>query len=151
MGSVAVVNLAEVEPIDLPLGSWSRMLVTSARAAGNRASLGYSVYRAQWVAFVVAGAVFWGFGFAASNSMQQARLIGAMSAPQAAVFGFRDPYMVPDAATAALGILLAMTILATAGRMGGQDPTPETSMCLMGKPSGARPRPPRPDVRLGRR
>ena len=47
-----------------------------------------------------------------------ALLIGAASAPQAAASGFRGPYTIPDTATAALGILLAITILATAGRMG---------------------------------
>jgi len=45
-----------------------------------------------------------------------ALLIGAASAPQAAASGFRSPYMIPDTATAALGILLAITILATAGQ-----------------------------------
>ena len=48
-----------------------------------------------------------------------ALLIGATSAPQAAASGFRGPYTIPDTATAALGILLAITILATAGRMPG--------------------------------
>ncbi len=48
-----------------------------------------------------------------------ALLIGAASAPQAAVSGFRGPYTIPDAATAVLGMLLAITLLATAGR-----PTP---------------------------
>jgi hypothetical protein len=47
-----------------------------------------------------------------------ALLIGAASAPQAAASGFRSPYTVPDTATAALGILLAITVLATAGRVG---------------------------------
>jgi hypothetical protein len=46
-----------------------------------------------------------------------ALLIGVASSPQAAASGFRSPYMIPDTATAALGILLAITILATAGRM----------------------------------
>jgi hypothetical protein len=45
-----------------------------------------------------------------------ALLIGTASAPQAAASGFRGPYIVPDTATAALGVLLAITILATAGR-----------------------------------
>ena len=43
-------------------------------------------------------------------------LIGLASAPQAAASGFGSPYLIPDTATAALGILLAVTILATAGR-----------------------------------
>jgi hypothetical protein len=45
-----------------------------------------------------------------------ALLIGAASAPQAAVSGFGTPYTIPDTATAALGILLAVAVLATAGR-----------------------------------
>jgi hypothetical protein len=45
-------------------------------------------------------------------------LIGAASAPQAAASGFGAPYTIPDAATVALGILLAVTVLATAGRAG---------------------------------
>lgn len=43
-----------------------------------------------------------------------ALLIGAVSAPQAAASGFHGPYAIPDTATAALGILLAVTVLATA-------------------------------------
>jgi hypothetical protein len=45
-----------------------------------------------------------------------ALLIGIASAPQAAASGFRAPYTIPDAATAALGVLLAVAVLATAGR-----------------------------------
>lgn len=66
MGSVAVVSLSEVEPIDLPQGSWSRMLVTAARADDNASSLGYSVFtpgtvltpvrhETEEVAYVVSG------------------------------------------------------------------------------------------------
>lgn len=44
-----------------------------------------------------------------------ALLIGAASAPQAALSGFRVPYTIPDTATAALGLLLTVTVLATAG------------------------------------
>jgi hypothetical protein len=54
-----------------------------------------------------------------------ALLIGLASVPQAAASGFRSPYLIPDTATAALGILLAVTILATAGRMDRRDTTPE--------------------------
>ena len=43
-------------------------------------------------------------------------LIGAASAPQAAAAGFGPPYTIPDTATAVLGILLAVTVLATVGR-----------------------------------
>ena len=52
-------------------------------------------------------------------------LIGLASAPQAAASGFRSPYLIPDTATAALGILLAVTILATAGRTDRRDTIPE--------------------------
>jgi hypothetical protein len=45
-----------------------------------------------------------------------ALLIGAASAPQAAASGFGAPYTIPDIATAAVGILLAVAVLATAGR-----------------------------------
>jgi hypothetical protein len=47
-------------------------------------------------------------------------LIGAASAPQAAVNGFHAPYAIPDSATAALGVLLTVAVLATAGRGGSQ-------------------------------
>lgn len=50
-----------------------------------------------------------------------ALLIGVASAPQASASGFRAPFTIPDVATAALGIVLAVAILATAG--GGETPT----------------------------
>jgi hypothetical protein len=52
-------------------------------------------------------------------------LIGAASAPQAAASGFSAAYTIPDAATAALGVLVAAGVLATAGR-GGQPGPPES-------------------------
>ena len=60
-----------------------------------------------------------------------ALLIGAASAPQAAMSGFHGPYTIPDTATAAVGILLAVAVLATAGPAGqpGQD---EPRMLLTG-------------------
>jgi hypothetical protein len=45
-----------------------------------------------------------------------ALLIGAGSAPQAAASGFRAAYMIPDTATAALGVLVTVGVLATVGR-----------------------------------
>jgi len=45
-----------------------------------------------------------------------ALLIGAGSAPQAAASGFHAAYTIPDTATAALGVLVAVGVLATAGR-----------------------------------
>jgi hypothetical protein len=47
-----------------------------------------------------------------------ALLIGAASAPQAAMSGFHGAYTIPDTATAALGVLLAVAVLATAGAAG---------------------------------
>jgi quercetin dioxygenase-like cupin family protein len=66
MGAVTVVPLESAEPIELPQGSWSRMLVTGARVDGNASSLGYSVFtpgtaltpvkhETEEVAYVVAG------------------------------------------------------------------------------------------------
>jgi quercetin dioxygenase-like cupin family protein len=43
MGDLAqVVALDAVDPIELPNGSWSRMLVTEGNVGGNKGSLGYS-------------------------------------------------------------------------------------------------------------
>ena len=55
-----------------------------------------------------------------------ALLIGTTSAPQAAASGFHAPYTIPDMATAALGVLLTVAVLATAGRPGSRDTTAET-------------------------
>jgi len=66
VGSVTVLPLDSAEPIELPQGSWSRMLVTEARVGGNASSLGYSVFtpgtvlgavrhEVEEVAYVVSG------------------------------------------------------------------------------------------------
>jgi len=66
VGPVAVVPLETVDPIELPQGSWSRMLLTASRVGGNRASLGYSMFtpgtvtaavkhETEELAYVVAG------------------------------------------------------------------------------------------------
>jgi hypothetical protein len=65
-----------------------------------------------------------------------ALLIGAMSAPQAAASGFRPPYTIPDVATAAVGILLTVTVLATAGRPGQPGPGAGNA-CVSSPPSAA--------------
>jgi hypothetical protein len=44
-----------------------------------------------------------------------ALFIGMASAPQAAASGFNSAYAIPDTATAALGVLIAVGVLATAG------------------------------------
>jgi quercetin dioxygenase-like cupin family protein len=61
-----VVSLEDVDPVELPLGSWSRLLVTERTVAGNASTLGYSVFKpglvsadlsqsAEELAFVVGG------------------------------------------------------------------------------------------------
>src|ERR1700688_1976684 len=47
-----------------------------------------------------------------------ALLIGAASGPQAAMSGFHGLYTIPDTATAVVGVLLAVAVLATAGAAG---------------------------------
>jgi len=59
-----------------------------------------------------------------------ALLIGAASAPQAAASGFHAPYTAPDLATAALGVLLTVAVLATAGRTGQPEQFTENS-CII--------------------
>jgi quercetin dioxygenase-like cupin family protein len=65
-GRVSVVHVDDVEPIELPRKSWSRMLVTDATVGGNASSLGYSVFtpgaaltsvkhETEEVAYVVSG------------------------------------------------------------------------------------------------
>jgi hypothetical protein len=72
-----------------------------------------------------------------------ALLIGGASTPQAAAAGFSGPYTIPDTATAALGLLLAIIILATAGRMDRRHTTPRIPACLDGgatrRPGGVGP------------
>ena len=58
-----------------------------------------------------------------------ALLIGAASAPQAAMSGFHGPYTIPDTATAALGILLAVAVLATAGATNDGTPAKNWRSC----------------------
>jgi putative monooxygenase len=66
MSEVQIISLGEVEPVSLPQGSWSCMLVTKERVKGNRCSLGYSVFtpglvlsplchETEEVAYVVSG------------------------------------------------------------------------------------------------
>ena len=44
MSEISIVPLESVEPIELPGGSWSRMLVVGDRV-GSASSLGYSVFK----------------------------------------------------------------------------------------------------------
>jgi quercetin dioxygenase-like cupin family protein len=42
--SVTTVELQDVEPVQLPGGSWSRMVLNDSSLSGNASSLGYSVF-----------------------------------------------------------------------------------------------------------
>jgi quercetin dioxygenase-like cupin family protein len=66
VSGVSVVPLESVDPIELPGGSWSRMLVTGERVGGTSSSIGYSVFKpgsattsvsheTEEVAYVVSG------------------------------------------------------------------------------------------------
>jgi hypothetical protein len=113
------------------------MLLTAAALDLTRCGL---VMAAAWHLAPTAGLVTAGLA-AAVLSVRTARgcqagrrwagwaalLIGGASAPQATASGFGGPYAIPDTATTALGILLALTILATAGRMGRRVTAPESS------------------------
>ena len=63
-----------------------------------------------------------------------ALLIGAASGPQAAAAGFHSPYTIVDTATAVLGVLLAVTVLATVGRAWPARPVPGASCTSGGHP-----------------
>jgi mannose-6-phosphate isomerase-like protein (cupin superfamily) len=43
---VAAISLEDVDPVELPGGSWSRLLITEHTVAGNTSSLGCSVFTA---------------------------------------------------------------------------------------------------------
>jgi hypothetical protein len=59
-----------------------------------------------------------------------ALLIGAASVPQAAASGFHAPFTIPDTATAVLGVLVAVAVLATAGRPRPTERSIESSCAL---------------------
>ena len=46
MSRAAAISLEDVDPVELPGGSWSRLLVTDQTVSGNTSSLGYSVFAA---------------------------------------------------------------------------------------------------------
>jgi hypothetical protein len=76
-----------------------------------------------------------------------ALLIGAASGPQAAAAGFHSPYTIVDTATAALGVLLAVAVLATVGRSSPSRPVSGASCTSGGHPVAGcdgRPAPPTP-------
>jgi hypothetical protein len=69
-----------------------------------------------------------------------ALLIGAASAPQAATSGFRGLYAIPDAATAAVGVLLTLAVLATVG-VTSPWPGPAGGISISGQYGPGRPGP----------
>jgi hypothetical protein len=88
------------------------LVLVTVRQAGNAAGLMSAGLAAAAVSLWTARACQHG----ARWSGWIAFLIGAASAPQAAVSGFHAAYTIPDTATAALGVLVAVGVLATAGR-----------------------------------
>lgn len=52
--TVTTVTLEDVSPIELPGGSWSRMVLNDKTLTGNTASLGYSVFTPGCVTGMVA-------------------------------------------------------------------------------------------------
>ena len=104
------------------------MLLTAAALDLTRCGLVLAAARhpAPTAALVAAGLAAAGLSVRTGRGCQAGRrwagwaalLIGAASAPQAAMSGFHGPYTIPDTATAALGVLLAVAVLATAGAAG---------------------------------
>jgi hypothetical protein len=104
------------------------MLIAAAALDLTRCSLVLMTFRrvAPTVGLVAAGIGAAGLSVTAARGCQvgqrwaawAALLIGVASAPQASASGFHTPYTVPDVATAALGVLLTVAILASAGRTG---------------------------------
>jgi len=45
-----VVSLEDVDSVPLPMGSWSRLLVTADTVEGNSSTIGYSIFKAGLVA-----------------------------------------------------------------------------------------------------
>jgi hypothetical protein len=76
-----------------------------------------------------------------------ALLIGAASAPQAAGSGFHPPYAIPDIATAALGVLLTVAVLATAGPATQPQQLAENPCIDLGSPRSPAARPARTSPR----
>ena len=50
MSRAKVVSLEDVDPVELPMGSWSRLLVTADTVEGNSSTIGYSIFKAGLVA-----------------------------------------------------------------------------------------------------
>jgi len=101
------------------------LLLATAALDITRCSLVVITYRhlVAAIGLVTAGVVLAVLSVAAARAYRAGRrwavvvalLIGLASAPQASVSGFRPPFMIPDVATATLGVVLGAAILAAAG------------------------------------
>jgi hypothetical protein len=108
-GHLIAVTLLAAAALDL--ARCGLVLVTSRHpgpAAGLVAAGLAAAVLSTWAAREYQGGKRW--------SSWAALLIGAASGPQAAASGFHAPYTIPDTATAVLGVLLAVAVLATAGQ-----------------------------------
>jgi hypothetical protein len=122
---IAAMPIAAMPIAAMPIAA---MLIAAAALDLTRCSLVLMTFRhvAPAVAMVAAGigaavvSVAAARGYRAGQrwAAWAALLIGIASAPQASASGFRNPYTIPDVATAALGVLLTVAILATAGHAG---------------------------------
>jgi quercetin dioxygenase-like cupin family protein len=50
VSQAGVISLHDVDPVELPMGSWSRLLVTQRTVTGNVSTMGYSVFKPGLVA-----------------------------------------------------------------------------------------------------
>jgi len=50
VSQAGVISLHDVDPVELPMGSWSRLLVTQRTVTGNASTMGYSVFKPGLVA-----------------------------------------------------------------------------------------------------
>lgn len=50
MSEVKAVALDEVQPVELPMDSWSRLLITEHTVEGNASCMGFSVFKPGFVA-----------------------------------------------------------------------------------------------------
>ena len=106
---VTAIMLLAAAVLDLTRCGLVMGTVTQAGAAPGLASAGLAAAAASlWTARGCQRGARWS-GWAAF-------LIGMASGPQAAASGFHTVYTIPDTATAALGVLVAAGVLATAGR-----------------------------------
>jgi hypothetical protein len=151
--AAAAPGTASRAPAGRPTGLQliAAMLIAAAALDLARCSLVLMTFRhvAPAVGLVAAGMSAAAVSVTAARAYRAGRrwaawpalLIGVASAPQASASGFHNMYTIPDVATAALGVLLTVAILATVGRTGQPDQHLENP-CVMsgtvGSPAAAR-------------